>query len=112
MAEVQATYIVVEKGFFFPTDYYIPVSAITQVGDRQVALNVSKDTALHSGWETMPETTGGMTTGERAFDLVSGHTVDRLLAEDSATAPPGNLSRPATKPPTRTSWSSRCGKRS
>ena len=24
VAEVQPSYIVVEKGFFFPTDYYIP----------------------------------------------------------------------------------------
>ena len=57
VAEVQPTYLVVEKGFFFPTDYYIPMSAITQVQDGQVVLNVSKDTALHSGWETIPETT-------------------------------------------------------
>ena len=54
VAEVQPTYLVVEKGFFFPTDYYIPLSAVTQVRDGQVLLNVSKDTALHSGWETIP----------------------------------------------------------
>ena len=78
VAEVQPTYLVVEKGFFFPTDYYIPLSAITQVRDGQVLLNVSKDTALHSGWETIPDTTAsttltqpgdGILTGDRGWDL-------------------------------------------
>lgn len=82
VAEVQPTYLVVEKGFFFPTDYYIPVSAITQVGDRQVVLNVSKDAALHSGWETIPDTTTSTTLTDMgtttipATDVVSGTAVD------------------------------------
>jgi len=75
VADVQATYLVIEKGFFFPTDYYIPVNAITQVGDGQVVLNVSKDAALHSGWETLPETTTS-TTAFPATDVVSGAAVD------------------------------------
>src|SRR5829696_8027238 len=56
VAEVQSGYIVVEKGFFFPTDYYIPMSAIASAGDGQVNLNVTKDAALNSGWETVPDT--------------------------------------------------------
>jgi len=61
VAEVQSGYIVVEKGFFFPTDYYIPVSAISQVGNGQIVLNVSKDAALHSGWDTIPDATASTT---------------------------------------------------
>jgi uncharacterized protein (TIGR02271 family) len=85
VAEVQPSYIVVEKGFFFPTDYYIPVNAITQVMDGQVVLNVSKDTALHSGWETVPGTTGdAIMTGDRGWDLASEVTAtDRVLGEDT-----------------------------
>jgi uncharacterized protein (TIGR02271 family) len=60
VSEVQANYLVVEKGFFFPTDYYIPASAVSSASNGQVMLNVDKDTALHSGWDTVPETT--MTT--------------------------------------------------
>src|ERR671912_821645 len=56
VAEVQSSYIVVEKGFFFPTDYYIPTSAIASAGDGQVNLNVAKDAALNSGWDTVPDT--------------------------------------------------------
>jgi uncharacterized protein (TIGR02271 family) len=82
VADVQATYIVVEKGFFFPTDYYIPVQAITQVADRQVVLNVPKDTALHSGWETIPDASTDTTLMDAgtaavpATDLVTGTAVD------------------------------------
>jgi len=56
VAEVQPSYIVVEKGFFFPTDYYIPMSAVSSAGDGQVTLNVAKDAALNSGWDTVPDT--------------------------------------------------------
>ena len=47
-------YIVVEKGFFFPTDYYIPVSAISTASDSEVYLSVSKDDALNQGWDLEP----------------------------------------------------------
>ncbi|MFN8665103.1 MAG: PRC and DUF2382 domain-containing protein [Thermomicrobiales bacterium] len=85
VADVQPTYLVVEKGFFFPTDYYIPFSAITQVNDGQVVLNVSKDTALHSGWDTVPEATNdAIMTGDRGWDLASEvAATDRVLAEDT-----------------------------
>ena len=68
IAEVQPGYLVVEKGFFFPTDYYIPVNAITQAGNGQVVLNVTKDAALHSGWNTAPE---GTTSRLRESDTIS-----------------------------------------
>ncbi len=55
VAEVQPSYIVVEKGFFFPTDYYIPLSAVGTVADGQVSLNVARDVALQSGWDTVPD---------------------------------------------------------
>lgn len=51
---VQNDYIVVEKGWFFPTDYYIPVNAITSYDDGKMYLNVTKDVALDQGWDTAP----------------------------------------------------------
>jgi uncharacterized protein (TIGR02271 family) len=54
VAAVYPGYIVVEKGIFFPTDYYIPVNAISSYDAGQVYLNVAKDAALHSGWDTQP----------------------------------------------------------
>jgi uncharacterized protein (TIGR02271 family) len=55
---VEASYIVVKKGWFFPTDYYIPVDAISSVTDEQVVLNVTRDQALSQGWDTVPGDTG------------------------------------------------------
>jgi uncharacterized protein (TIGR02271 family) len=54
VAIVYPAYIVVEKGFFFPTDYSIPFSAIASSGGRQVFLAVTKDQALNSGWDVAP----------------------------------------------------------
>ena len=54
VAAVYAGYIVVEKGFFFPTDYYIPISSVASYDNDQVYLNLAKDAALNSGWDAQP----------------------------------------------------------
>jgi uncharacterized protein (TIGR02271 family) len=54
VAAVYPGYIVVEKGFFFPTDYYIPISAVASYDNDQVYLNLAKDAALNSGWDAQP----------------------------------------------------------
>jgi uncharacterized protein (TIGR02271 family) len=51
---IEPAYIVVEKGFFFPTDYYIPVSAISTVAEDGVYLSVTKEAALNQGWDSAP----------------------------------------------------------
>jgi uncharacterized protein (TIGR02271 family) len=78
VAEVYPGYIVVEKGFFFPTDYYIPMSAIASADSDQVTLNLAKDAALNSGWDAQPtdlQTTSydtsmssGLTDADRGYD--------------------------------------------
>ena len=54
VAAVYPGYIVVEKGFFFPTDYYIPMSAVASSDNDQVYLTLAKDAALQSGWDAQP----------------------------------------------------------
>src|SRR5829696_10425897 len=54
VSAVYPSYIVVEKGFFFPTDYYIPMSAIASYDADRVYLSVSKDAALGRGWDVRP----------------------------------------------------------
>lgn len=51
---IQPTYVIVEKGVFFPTDYYVPTEAVTRVADGKVYLNVTKDQALNQAWDTAP----------------------------------------------------------
>jgi uncharacterized protein (TIGR02271 family) len=87
VAEVQPTYIVVEKGFFFPTDYYIPMSAIASVANGQVVLNVAKDAALHSGWDTVPDAVPMGTTGTETFVTdVDRSNIDQTVDVDRVTA--------------------------
>ena len=51
---VHPGYLVVEKGFFFPTDYYIPTSAVANAEDDKIYLTSTKDAALNQGWEVEP----------------------------------------------------------
>jgi uncharacterized protein (TIGR02271 family) len=57
IAELYPGYLTVEKGFFFPSDYFIPRQAIQSVQGNEVYLNVTKDAALHSGWDQVPTNT-------------------------------------------------------
>ena len=89
VVSVQPNYVVVEKGFFFPTDYYIPASAITSVDDNKVYLTVTKDAALNQGWDTVPTddyaTTAG-TVPETGYvaetDVERTEVVDREVEVD------------------------------
>jgi uncharacterized protein (TIGR02271 family) len=51
---VDPAYLVVEKGFFFPTDYYVPRSAISSFDGDKAYLAVTKDQALNQAWDTAP----------------------------------------------------------
>ena len=102
VAEVQSSYIVVEKGFFFPTDYYVPMSSVASADSNQVYLDVAKDAALQSGWDAQPvdlETatfdtttvtdTTNVGTGYAASDVGAGYglgTGQREVAGYEATA--------------------------
>jgi hypothetical protein len=72
------SYLVVEKGFFFPTDYYVPMSAIANYDGEKVVLTVTKEEALDQGWDVIPgdETvgtgTGAFITGATGYDESMG----------------------------------------
>jgi uncharacterized protein (TIGR02271 family) len=62
---VERDYFVVRKGFFFPQDHYIPLTAISSYDeDGRVFLNVTKDQALEQEWGTPPADTGYVGTAE------------------------------------------------
>lgn len=48
---LEGDFVVVEKGWLFPSDHYIPTSAISSADDETVYLSVTKDMALNSGWD-------------------------------------------------------------
>lgn len=80
---VQSNYVVVEKGFFFPTDYYIPTSAITSYDDGKIYLSVTKDQALNEGWDVEP--TGDLAATDYSTTGVSstGYAGDRVGTDAS-----------------------------
>lgn len=51
-------YLIVERGFFLPIDYYVPMRAVRDVDGETVTLGVSRDVALTQGWEHPPFTSG------------------------------------------------------
>lgn len=95
----QDTFIVVEKGFFFPSDYYIPTTAIANYDGDKVYLTVTKDEALNQGWENQPVASDYSTqTGTYATGS-SGYTDEPLSMGDryAATASDvGDVSRGST----------------
>ena len=48
----KGSHLLVEKGFVFPEDFYVPVSAISDYGaeDAKIHLNMTKDEVMQSGW--------------------------------------------------------------
>jgi len=86
--EVHPHYLVVSKGFFFPTERYVPVAAITDVRDERVMLNATKDQIDSQGWDSVPEdtyTTTGTTTYTDtvgARDTMVGERTTETVDED------------------------------
>lgn len=72
---VEQDYFVVRKGFFFPSDHYIPFSAVDSYDDNAVYLNVTKDGALDQQWSEAP--VSGTTSTNVGVD-------DRLGVEGTA----------------------------
>jgi uncharacterized protein (TIGR02271 family) len=65
---MRGDYVVVSEGFFIPTDYYIPTSAITSTSEDIVYLSVTKDEALNQGWDVEPVDTGVVTEEQPIID--------------------------------------------
>jgi len=74
---VESSYIIVEKGFFFPTDYSIPVQAINSFDGDKVYLTVTKDEALNQGWD---QPLGGTAESGYGTTGIDGVRDDQRLA--------------------------------
>ncbi len=55
--ETLGDYFNVDAGFLGTTEYYIPFSAVTDVTDDSISVNVTKDQVKSMGWDRRPETT-------------------------------------------------------
>jgi len=80
MGERLGQYFNVDAGFLAMTEYYVPFSAITQVEDNSVILNVRKDDIETMGWNERPTETTEYTetTGTTAATMrgTTGYSTD------------------------------------
>src|SRR5918994_4636632 len=79
-------YIIVEKGFFFPTDYYIPMSAVASYDADRVYLTVSKDAALGRGWDVRPVDLETATVATAAARVATDEEIRIPVMEEELTA--------------------------
>ena len=54
VAEAQNQYFVIEKGFIFTTDIYIPMSAVASRDQDGIRLSMTKDEIEHGDWSSPP----------------------------------------------------------
>lgn len=55
VAEVYEDSFLVHKGYLFPTDRYIPYSAISRIEEDQVHLNLNSQQVQDALWRTRPD---------------------------------------------------------
>jgi len=54
IAAVTQNHFVIEKGFLFTTDIYVPMSAVASVDEDRVTLTMAKDQVENEDWSTEP----------------------------------------------------------
>ena len=68
---VHPQYVVLQAGLLFPTDAYVPLSAVSATSGDRVTLSVSKEDALGQRWSEPPvgadpdQETALLPTGDR-----------------------------------------------
>jgi hypothetical protein len=73
--------ITVEKGWLFPHDYFVPISAVVRQNGDDLYLNVTKDQALTSDWTNIPAGDGMTFTGASTVDTAGttgAYDLDRV----------------------------------
>src|SRR5688572_25645743 len=74
IVNVRDDHVVVEKGFFFPHDYYVPLSAIARGDGDDVYLTLTRDEALEQGWDVPPAGSDEWGGGIHGMAAVAGAT--------------------------------------
>jgi uncharacterized protein (TIGR02271 family) len=98
---VERDYFVVRKGFFFPQDHYIPMTAISSYDeDGKVYLNVTKDEALEQEWGNPPAASTGAMYDQGTVETGAANYGQGDLSVDDQFRSAADLERPANVDPT------------
>jgi hypothetical protein len=88
VADIGSNYFIVEKGFLFTTDVYVPMSAVANVDEDGIHLNVAKDAVEDQGWDSPPMEGTADTEMSEATDAY------RARAQGGMGAPPMGMEDP------------------
>ena len=80
VAEVSNDYFVIEKGFIFTTDLFVPMSAVAGVEEDGVRLSMTKDQVENSDWSDAP---AAGTAHDTDDSYVADRTDDTYVADRS-----------------------------
>jgi uncharacterized protein (TIGR02271 family) len=80
VAGVAANHFIIEKGFLFPTDIYVPMSAVESVTDDRVTLSMTKEQVENEDWSREPMDDGESYAGRAGY--ASGATTDTTEDRD------------------------------
>lgn len=92
VAGIADNYFVIEKGFLFTTDIYVPMSAITSVDDDRVTLAMTKDQVENEDWSHEPADDGDLHV-HASGDTDTGTTDGAYVAQSAGTGESGTLER-------------------
>ena len=82
VADIGPNYFIVEKGFLFPTDLYVPTSAIQSIEHDEVRLSMTKSQIEAQGWDHAPDADAAETEYDEA---VSGYGSRASRGSESGT---------------------------
>ena len=82
VAGLADNYFVIEKGFLFTTDIYVPMSAVSGVTEDGVTLSMTKDEVENSDWSNQPEDD----LGDRTSDNYVAETDTGFATRDTGYA--------------------------
>jgi len=81
IVRLDADQLLVEKGFFFPNDYWVPASVVDSADDDTVYLSVDKDQVLAQNWSD-----GSGAWDADAQRAAAGYGIDRPATAEGAMA--------------------------
>jgi uncharacterized protein (TIGR02271 family) len=74
VAEVGTDHFVIEKGFIFTTDIFVPLSAVASIDDDEIDLIYTKDQVENQDWSAAPM--AGVTTDTTYDTMDTNRTAD------------------------------------
>lgn len=95
VAEVGFNYLLVQKGWLFTGDIYIPLSTVASVQENDIRLNVTKDQVASMGWDVIP-TEDAPAYGTSTAGSVTDRSVASTMTDREYTASPAGRDDMAT----------------